>query len=83
VGFIDAPEIGPSNIASSPIVPPIAIAAASPTARVSVAIGEDYEHQEGAHDKLPEERLRLRAGWEGGTDVGDVAERAAEDRRRR
>ena len=37
IGFIDAPEIGPPNIASSPIVPPIAIAAASPTARVSVA----------------------------------------------
>ena len=36
-GFIDAPEIGPPNIASSPTVPPIAIAAASPTARVSVA----------------------------------------------
>ena len=37
IGFIDAPEIGPPNIASRPIVPPIAIAAASPTARVSVA----------------------------------------------
>src|SRR5881275_2305717 len=37
IGFIEAPEIGPPNIASSPIVPPIAIAAASPTARVSVA----------------------------------------------
>jgi hypothetical protein len=36
-GFIDAPVIGPPNIASSPTVPPIAIAAASPTARVSVA----------------------------------------------
>src|SRR3954462_12057340 len=29
-GFIDAPEIGPPNIASRPTVPPIAIAAASP-----------------------------------------------------
>ena len=29
--------IGPPNIASRPTVPPIAIAAASPTARVSVA----------------------------------------------
>ncbi len=37
IGFIEAPEIGPPNIASRPIVPPIAIAAASPTARVSVA----------------------------------------------
>ena len=36
-GFIEAPEIGPPNIASRPTVPPIAIAAASPTARVSVA----------------------------------------------
>src|SRR5207248_4088482 len=31
MGFIDAPEIGPPTIASRPIVPPIAIAAASPT----------------------------------------------------
>jgi hypothetical protein len=37
IGFIEAPVIGPANIASRPIVPPIAIAAASPTARVSVA----------------------------------------------
>ena len=37
IGFIDAPEIGPPNIASRPIVAAIAIAAASPTARVSVA----------------------------------------------
>ena len=36
-GLIEAPEIGPPNIASRPTVPPIAIAAASPTARVSVA----------------------------------------------
>ena len=36
-GFIDAPVIGPPNIASSATVPPIAIAAPSPTARVSVA----------------------------------------------
>ena len=36
-GFIEAPEIGPPNSAFSPTVPPIAIAAASPTARVSVA----------------------------------------------
>src|SRR5512146_727463 len=34
---MEAPEIGPPTIASSPTVPPIAIAAASPTARVSVA----------------------------------------------
>src|SRR5438552_3316460 len=34
---MEAPEIGPPNIASRPIVPPTAIAAASPTARVSVA----------------------------------------------
>jgi hypothetical protein len=37
IGFVEAPEIGPPNIASRAIVPPIAIAAASPTARVSVA----------------------------------------------
>ena len=37
IGFIEAPLIGPPTIASRPIVPPIAIAAASPTARVSVA----------------------------------------------
>ena len=36
-GFIDAPVMEPPNIASSPTVPPIAIAAASPTACVSVA----------------------------------------------
>ena len=36
-GFIDAPVTGPPNSASSPTVPPIAIAAAAPTARVSVA----------------------------------------------
>ena len=37
IGFIEAPEVGPPSSASSPIVPPTAIAAASPTARVSVA----------------------------------------------
>ncbi len=31
IGFIEAPVIGPANIASRPIVPPIAIEAASPT----------------------------------------------------
>ena len=36
-GFIEAPVIGPPNSASRPTVPPIAIAAAAPTARVSVA----------------------------------------------
>ena len=36
-GFMEAPVTGPPNIASSPTAPPIAIAAASPTARVSVA----------------------------------------------
>ena len=36
-GFIDAPVTGPPKIASSPTVPPMAIAAAAPTARVSVA----------------------------------------------
>jgi hypothetical protein len=36
-GFIDAPVIGPPNSASRPTVPPIASAAAAPTARVSVA----------------------------------------------
>ena len=37
IGFMEAPEIGPPNMASRAIVPPIAIAAASPTALVSVA----------------------------------------------
>src|SRR3954454_22240931 len=36
-GFIDAPVTGPPNSASSPTAPPMAIAAAAPTARVSVA----------------------------------------------
>jgi hypothetical protein len=36
-GFIEAPEMRPPKMASSATVPPIAIAAASPTARVSVA----------------------------------------------
>jgi hypothetical protein len=33
---MEAPEIGPPNMTSRPIVRPIAAAAASPTARVSV-----------------------------------------------
>ena len=37
VGFIDAPVTSPPKSASSATVPPIAIAAAAPTARVSVA----------------------------------------------
>jgi hypothetical protein len=37
IGFMEAPELGPPNMASSPTVPPTAIAAASPTARLSVA----------------------------------------------
>ena len=36
-GFIEAPVTGPPKRASRPTVPPIAIAAAAPTARVSVA----------------------------------------------
>ena len=36
-GFIEAPVTGPPKRASSPTVPPMAIAAAAPTARVSVA----------------------------------------------
>ena len=36
-GFMEAPVTGPPKSASSPTVPPIAIAAASPTARESVA----------------------------------------------
>ena len=36
-GFIEAPVMGPPKSASRPIVPPIAIAAAAPAARVSVA----------------------------------------------
>ena len=36
-GFIDAPVIGPPKSASRPTVPPIASAAAAPTARASVA----------------------------------------------
>jgi hypothetical protein len=34
---MEAPVTGPAKIASRPTVPPIAIAAAAPTARVSVA----------------------------------------------
>ncbi|HEU4977747.1 MAG TPA: hypothetical protein VFT42_02525 [Solirubrobacteraceae bacterium] len=36
-GFMLAPVTGPPTRASRPIVPPIAMAAAAPTARVSVA----------------------------------------------
>jgi hypothetical protein len=36
-GFIEAPVTGPAKSASRPTVPPIAIAAAAPTARVPVA----------------------------------------------
>ena len=43
--------------------------------------GHDHEHQEEAEHEFPEERLGLRAGGECGADVGDVAERAAQDRR--
>ena len=54
IGFIDAPEIGPPNIASSPIVPPIAIAAASPTARVSVEF--THEVADGMHGAIVKAR---------------------------
>ena len=80
-GFIEAPVIGPPNIASRPTVPPTAIAAASPTARVSVATANDHEHEEEGEDRLPEERLAVGAARVRGADVGDVAERAAKDRR--
>ena len=61
-------------------MPPIAIAAASPTARVSVATAMITNIRKKRQHELPEERLRLRAGRERGADVGDVAERAAQDR---
>jgi hypothetical protein len=46
---------------------------------IRLAISE-YEHQEEAHHEFPEKRLNLRAGRQRCADVGDVAERAAEQR---
>jgi hypothetical protein len=43
-GFIEAPVIGPPKSASSATVPPIAIAAVSPTAGVG-GDGHDHEHR--------------------------------------
>src|SRR5439155_11926424 len=45
--------------------------------------GHDHEHQEEGEHELPEERLTLRAARQAGSHVADVAERAAQDRRRR
>ena len=45
-GFIDVPVIGPPNSASRPTVPPIASAAAAPTARVSVVTATITNSQE-------------------------------------
>ena len=42
--------------------------------------GHDDEHEEEAQHELPEEGLALRAAGERRSDVGDVAERAAEER---
>ena len=75
--------IGPPNIASRPTVPPIAIAAASPTARVSVATAMITNIRKKRQHQLPEERLPLRAGRQRRADVGDVAERGAQQRRSR
>ena len=77
IGFIDAPEIGPPNSASSAIVPPIAMAAASPAARVSVATARITNIRK-ASSRSPNERLRVGAGRQCGADVRDVAERRTE-----
>jgi hypothetical protein len=77
-GFIDAPEIGPPNIASSAIVPPIAIAARLTDGSRVGGDGHDHEHQEEAHDEFPEKRLPLRTRGERRADVADIAQRAAQ-----
>lgn len=61
-GFIEAPLIGPPTNAPSATVPPIAIAAPWPTARVSVATATNDQHQEEGQDDLPDERLDVAAG---------------------
>ena len=75
---VDVPEIGPPNIASRAIVPPIAIAAASPTARVSVATARITNMRKAVMTSSkkndcasePEERR---------ADAGDVAEQGAQE----
>ena len=52
---MEAPLTGPPNRASSPTVPPIAIAAASPTARVSVATAMITSMRNEGEHELPEE----------------------------
>jgi hypothetical protein len=52
-GFSDAPEIGPPTREASAIVPPTAIAAASPTAGAG-RDGHDHEEQDRGQDQLPE-----------------------------
>ena len=64
-------------------MPPIAIAAASPTARVSVATARITNIKMNAQHELPEERLRFRPGRQRRADVRDVAERGAQQQRGR
>src|ERR1700675_2804254 len=83
-GFIEAPVTGPPNIASRPTVPPIAIAAASPTARVSVAAAMITNIRKkvstSSHRKLwpcdPEGRRGGREGAQGAPDKSCGEERA-------
>ena len=55
-GFIDAPVTPPPNSESSATVPPIAIAAAAPTARVSVATAMITNIRNAGHHGLVDER---------------------------
>ena len=75
--------IGPPNIASSPTVPPIAIAAASPTARVSVATAMITNIRKAVRTSSQRNDCPCEPRWERRADVGDVAERASQDRRGR
>ena len=75
--------IGPPNIASSPTVPPIAIAAASPTARVSVATAMITNIRKKVSSTSHRNAWPCEPDGQGGADVGDVPERAAQEQRRR
>ncbi len=61
------------------ITPPTAMAAASPTARVSVATAITTNISSAGHHDFPEKRLCVGTARQGGTDVRDVAERAAQE----